>query len=50
MIVSPFDDFLDVIAGRLVGFEKDVDFVHAAKEIVQVAHDVLIGAHQEKIR
>ena len=29
-----FDDFLDVIAGRLVGLEKDVDFVHTAKQVV----------------
>ena len=43
-----FDDFLDVIAGRLVGFEEDVDLVDAAEEVVQVAHDVLVGAHQEE--
>jgi hypothetical protein len=47
-MVVPFDDFLDVIAGGFVGFEEDMDFVDAAKEIVQVAHDVLVRAHQEK--
>ena len=48
MTVVAFDDFLDVITGRLVGFEEDMDLVHAAKKIVQVAHDVLIRAHQKK--
>jgi hypothetical protein len=31
----------------LVGFEEDVHFVYAAEEVVQVAHDVLVGARQK---
>ena len=41
------DFFFDVEAALFVGIEKDVHFVHAAEEIVDVAHDVLIGAGEE---
>src|SRR5262249_27669199 len=43
-----FDDFFDVITGGFVGIEEHMDFIDAAEKIVQVAHDVLVGAHQEK--
>jgi hypothetical protein len=38
---------LDVEAIGFVGLEKDVHLVDAAEEIVQVAHDVLVGAGEE---
>src|SRR5215212_10319744 len=41
------DLFLDVEAGLFVGIEEDVHLVHAPEEIVDVAHDVLIGAGEE---
>src|SRR5262245_55926875 len=41
------DDLLDVIPGGFVRLEEDVDLVDASEKIVQVAHDVLIGAHEE---
>ncbi len=31
------NNFLNVIAGRFVRFEEDVDFIHSAKKIVQIA-------------
>src|SRR4051812_8081609 len=43
-----FDDFLDVITGAFVGIQKNMDLIHAAKKVVQIAHDVLVGAHEEK--
>ena len=45
---AAFDRFLDVPAALFVLIEKDVHFVHAAEEVVHVAHDVLIGAHEEE--
>src|SRR5256885_7348162 len=45
---SDLDDFLDVIAGRFIRVEKDVDLIDSSKKIVQVAHDVLVGAHKEE--
>src|SRR6202022_2051800 len=44
----PFDDFFDVVATGLRLIEENVNFVHATKEVVKVAHDVLIRAHEEK--
>jgi hypothetical protein len=35
---------LDVEAVGLVVLEEDVDLVDAAEEVVEVAHDVLVGA------
>jgi len=43
-----FDDLLDIIAGRSSGSRKTCNFVDAPEEIVQIAHDVLVGAHQEE--
>src|SRR3989441_1129509 len=43
-----FDDFLDVVAGRLVRVEEHVHLIDSAKEVVQIAHDVLVGAHQKE--
>src|ERR1022692_4190165 len=45
---AAFDDLFNVVAGRLVGFEEHMDFVYAAEQVVQVAHDVLVCAHQEE--
>ena len=39
--------FLDVKAARFIGIEEDVGFVDATEEIVEIAHDVLIGADKE---
>src|SRR5436190_18659053 len=44
------DDFLDVITCCFIRIEEDMHLIYAAKEVVQVAHDVLIGAHQEKTK
>ena len=41
------DAFFDVEAVGLVVLEEDVGFVHAAEEVVKVAHDVLVGADHE---
>ena len=42
------DRFLDVPAALFVLIEEDVGLVHAAEEVVQVAHDVLVGADEEE--
>ena len=45
--------FFDVEAVGFIVFEEDVDLVDAAEEVVEVAHDVLIGAgekHTEVVR
>src|ERR1035441_2149160 len=42
------DDLFDIVAGGFVRFEEDVDLVDAAEQVVQVTHDVLVGAHQEE--
>src|SRR5947209_2558937 len=41
------DLFLDVEAAVLVRVEEDVDLVHAAEEVVDIAHDVLVGAGEK---
>ena len=41
------DAFFDVETVGLVVFEEDVGFVHAAEQVMQVAHDVLVGADHE---
>jgi hypothetical protein len=46
-MVLPGDGLFDVVAALLVVIEEDVDLVHAAEEVVHVAHDVLVGAGQE---
>src|ERR1022692_4669148 len=45
---AALDDLFNVVARWLVGFEEDMDLVNAAEQVVQVPHDVLIGAHQEE--
>ena len=45
---AAFDDFLDVPAIVFVFVEEDVGFVDATEEIMEVAHDVLVGAHEEE--
>ena len=41
-------DFFDIMTGVFVLIEIDVHFIHTAKEVVQVSHDVLIRAGQKK--
>ena len=41
------DDFLDIIPRGLIRLEKHMHLVDAPEEVVEVAHDVLIGAHEE---
>jgi hypothetical protein len=41
---EPLECLLDVEAVGFVVLEEDVDLVDAAEEVVQVAHDVLVGA------
>src|ERR1700752_3677821 len=45
---APLDPFLYIPSRLLVFVQKDVNLIRAAKEIVKVAHDVLISAHQKK--
>ena len=45
---AAFDGFLDVPAALFVFIEEDVRLVHPAEKIVQIAHDVLVGAHEEE--
>ncbi|MEY5016664.1 MAG: hypothetical protein RIS92_3022 [Verrucomicrobiota bacterium] len=42
-----FDGFLDVPSGLLVFIEEYMGFVDSSEKVVQIAHDVLVGAHQE---
>src|SRR4051794_26138641 len=44
---AAFDDFLNVPAALFIGIEEDVHLGDTAKEVVQVAHDVLVGADHE---
>ena len=44
---AAFDNFLDVPAALLVGIEEDVHLGHATEQVVQVAHDILVGADHE---
>ena len=44
---AAFDHFLDVPAGFFIGIEEDMHLGDATKQIVEVAHDVLIGADHE---
>jgi antitoxin HicB len=47
---AALDRLLDVPAALLILVEKDMRLVHAPEKIVQVAHDVLIGTHEEKAK
>ena len=42
------DLLLDVVAAGLVGVGVDVGLGDAAEQVVRVAHDVLVGAHEEE--
>src|SRR6266540_6695209 len=44
---AAFDDFLNIPAGLFVGIEENMHLRDAAKQVVQVAHDILISAHHE---
>src|SRR5438132_10843705 len=44
---AAFNHFFDVPTRFFIGIQKNVYLGHASKQIVEVAHDVLISAHHE---
>lgn len=48
--VAAFNHFLDIVATGFLGIEKDVNLADVAKKVVQVAHDVVGGAHEKEAR
>jgi hypothetical protein len=43
--VAAFNHFLHIVAVGFFGIEEDMNLADAAEKVVEIAHDVLIGAH-----
>src|SRR5436309_737663 len=45
---AALDHFLDVPTGFFVRIKENMHFCDAAKQVVQIAHDILVSAHHEE--